>query len=170
MASLIQELIVIIEEETGCYKTFLEMANNKKDVIINGDLPSLQEMTKKEQDMAGQLLRLEKKRIKNLEDICLVTNRKPEEMTISNLIKMLENQEEERNRLEKASEELKNVLEEVKEINEINKNLIEQSVEYINFTMNAIQSARTKVGDNSYENKGNPNSTYQGKNFFDTKQ
>lgn len=169
MASLIEELINIIEEETGCYETFLKLANNKKDVIINGDLPSLQDITKKEQELAGQLLRLEKKRISNLEDICLVTNRKKEEMTVANLINMLDNQESEKNALEKASNRLQNILEEVKLTNETNRKLIEQSLEFIDFTMNAIQSSRGNI-NNSYEQKGTLNSNYQGKNFFDTKQ
>ncbi|PKM67409.1 MAG: hypothetical protein CVU95_06775 [Firmicutes bacterium HGW-Firmicutes-2] len=50
MASLIEDLIGVLEEETGCYNLLLEVANNKKDVIINGDLPGLQELTKQEQD------------------------------------------------------------------------------------------------------------------------
>lgn len=169
MASLIEELINIIEEETGCYETFLELASNKKDVIINGDLPSLQDITKKEQELAGQLLRLEKKRLSNLEDICLVTNRNKEEMTIVNLINMLDNQEMEKNALEEASNKLQNILEEVKLTNETNRKLIEQSLEFIDFTMNAIQSSRGNI-NNSYQQKGTLNSNYQGKNFFDTKQ
>ena len=35
MASLIEDLIGVLEEETGCYNLLLEVANNKKDVIIN---------------------------------------------------------------------------------------------------------------------------------------
>lgn len=170
MASLIEELINIIEEETGCYETFLELANNKKDVIINGDLPSLQDITKKEQELAGQLLRLEKKRLSNLEDICLVTNRNKEEMTVANLISMLDNQESEKNALEEASNKLQNILEEVKLTNETNRKLIEQSLEFIDFTMNAVQSSKSGNIGNSYESKGNLYGNYQGRNFFDAKQ
>jgi hypothetical protein len=170
LASLIEELINIIEEETGCYKTFLELANNKKDVIINGDLPGLQEITMKEQEVAGQLLRLERKRNTNLEDICLVTNSKLDDFTISSLIQLLSNQEDEKNKLEKASKELQNILEEVKLINETNRKLTEQSLECIEFTMNAIQSTNSKNISNSYETKGKLTNNYEGQNFFDAKQ
>jgi hypothetical protein len=170
LASLIEELINIIEEETGCYKTFLELANNKKDVIINGDLPGLQEITMKEQEVAGQLLRLERKRNTNLEDICLVTNSKLDDFTISSLIQLLSNQADEKNKLEKASKELQNILEEVKLINETNRKLTEQSLECIEFTMNAIQSTNSKNISNSYETKGKLTNNYEGQNFFDAKQ
>lgn len=170
MASLVEELINIIEEETGCYKTFLELANNKKDVIINGDLPSLQELTREEQELAGQLLRLEKKREENLKDICIVTNKKQEEMTVTILINMLENQQVEKNKLKNVSNELSKVINKVKDVNDLNKKLIEQSLDFIDFTMNAIQSSRANVVGNSYQQKGSLNSNYQGKNFFDAKQ
>ncbi len=67
--------------------TFNEVAApliNKKDVIINGDLPSLQETTGREQEMAGLLLRLEKQREAITSDIALVTNHSNEAMTINN--------------------------------------------------------------------------------------
>nr|MDA3847545.1 flagellar export chaperone FlgN [Vallitaleaceae bacterium] len=93
MASLIENLIEVLEAETGCYQQLHDMADNKKDVIISGDVPSLQEITKVEQALAGHILRLEKKRQENLDDICIVTNKKKEDMTVAGIGDILKGEE-----------------------------------------------------------------------------
>ncbi len=170
MASLIEELIKVLEETTGCYKDLKVVANNKKDVIIKGDVPSLQTLTDKEQGVAGRLLRLEKKRQELIEDVCLVTNKDPKTMTISALIEMLSGQDKEQSKLEEVSTKMLEVIEDVKRVNDINKSLINESLEYVNFTMNAIQSANTMPQGNAYQSKGNIYDNGTGNNFFDAKQ
>lgn len=167
MASLIEELFCILEDETECYEKLLVMADNKKDVIIKGDVPSLQEITKVEQELAGHILSLEKKRKQNLEDMCLVLNKKPEEMTITLLIDVLMGQE--KGRLKNANEKLLRILTELQAYNEINKKLIQQSIDFIDFTFNAVQSMTSAPIGNSYQAKGNRYEE-QGRNFFDAKQ
>ncbi len=168
MASLIEELINVLEEETGCYQKLLDMADNKKDVIIKGDVPSLQEITKIEQELAGHILRLEKKRKQNLEDICLVLNKKPEEMTNKKLIAILKGEEKEK--LESVNNMLVEIVEALQTHNNIHKELIQQSLDFIDFTVNAVQSSTTAVKGNSYQAKGNRNDDFGGRNFFDAKQ
>ena len=168
MASLIEELIGVLEEETGCYEKLLNMADNKKDVIIKGDVPSLQEITKVEQELAGHILRLEKKRKQCIEDICLVLNKKSEEMTIQNLIEMLTG--DEKIRLKGINEKLVNIITDLQTHNEVHKKLIQQSLDFIDFTVNAVQSTTTAIPSNSYQAKGNRYDSYSGRNFFDAKQ
>ena len=170
MASLIEDLIGILEEETGCYKLLLEVANNKKDVIINGDLPGLQELTKQEQELAGLLLRLEKKRISIIEDICLVTNKVPGEMTVAKLIELLEGQKEEQGKLLTAAQQLTEVIVPLREMNKMNEQLIGQSLEFVEFTMNAIQSIKEPITSTSYKPKGKGYQQGNSTNFFDAKQ
>lgn len=170
MANLIEELISVLEETTGCYENLLVMANNKKDVIIKGDVPSLQTITDEEQIVAGRLLRLEKKRIGIIDDIALVTNQDKKNMTVSVLIKMLAKQEDTQKQLKAVSNRMMDLVESVKKINDTNRILLEESIEYINYTMNAIKSAGDQPAGSNYQNKGN---LYEGKgavNFFDAKQ
>lgn len=168
MASLIEELFCVLEEETGCYQTLLNMADNKKDVIIKGDVPSLQEITKVEQELAGHILRLEKKRKQNIEDICLVLNKKPDEMTIQQLVEMLSGGEKQR--LSSINNNLISIITELQKHNEAHKILIQQSLDFIDFTVNAVQSTTSATLGNSYQAKGNRYDDYRGRNFFDAKQ
>ena len=170
MASIIEELIEVLEDTTGCYKTLLQMANNKTDVIIKGDVPSLQTLTEEEQSVAGRLLRLEKKRIELIEDICLVTNKKSKDITISGLIELLPADKLEHNTLSEVSEELIVVVEKVKKANDINQQLLQESLDFVSFTMNAIQSVSSSNPGNSYEKKGQRYEGQADNNFFDAKQ
>lgn len=170
MASLIEELISVLEETTGCYESLLIVANNKKEVIIKGDVPSLQTLTDEEQGVAGRLLRLEKKRQQLIEDVCLVTNKDPGIMTISSLIDLLAGQKVEQEHLRHVSQRMMDVIDNVKKVNDINKNLIKESLDYVNFTMNALQSASAMPQGNAYQKKGGLYEHQSGRNFFDAKQ
>lgn len=169
MASLIEELTQIIEETTGCYGELLIVANNKKDVIIQGDVPGLQTLTDQEQGLAGRLLRLEKKREEILKDICTVTNKKYNEMTVSYLVNLLEKQPKEQQALKIAGERLVESVKQVKEVNDLNKLLIEQSLDFIDYSVNVIKSSMEAPQGNAYERKGNRYES-NGNNFFDAKQ
>lgn len=169
MASLIEELIQVLEDETGCYEALVAMADNKKDVIISGDVPSLQDMVKHEQDLAGRILRSEKKRQELISDIALVTNQDERTLTVMRLVELLKGQEFIADKLQQAAMNLMDVVEEMKAANDLNQKLIEQSLEFVDFTMNAIQSAKSPVNQNNYNqhSKGYDN---QQRGFFDAKQ
>jgi len=170
VASLIEDLINVLEETTGCYKDLLDVANNKKDVIIKGNVPSLQTLTDQEQGVAGRLLRLEKKRVEIVKDVCLVTNKNPKTMTISILIDLLAKQKEEQSRLRDVSERMLEVVNLVKIANDLNRSLLNETIDFINYTVNAIHSASELPQSNSYQKKGNLYDNGSGNNFFDAKQ
>jgi len=170
MASLIEDLMHILEEEKGCYQLLLEMADNKRDVIIKGEIPSLQDMTQQEQELAGLLLRLERKRLSTVKDICLVTNKASQDMTIKQLIVLLEGQTEAKEQLQRVADELSEMVHQVQEVNLQNKQLLKQSLEFVEFTMNAIQTGREPVSTNRYQSKGQAYNPSASNNFFDAKQ
>jgi flagellar biosynthesis/type III secretory pathway chaperone len=158
----------ILEEETGCYRTLYDMADNKKEVIIKGDVPSLQEIAMKEHDLAGHILRLEKKRKALIKDICTVTNKKEALMTVSKLVDILPKQESVK--LKAVADDLEAVLKKFKRINDTNKQLIQQSLDYINFTVNVVHSMNSVPQGNIYQAKGNRYNDGGTNNFFDAKQ
>ena len=62
MASLIDELISILEEECDIYQRLIPIAEEKTRVIVKNDLSSLQEITAREQAAVGSINTLERKR------------------------------------------------------------------------------------------------------------
>ncbi len=164
MANLINDLIDVLEAQTGSYKELLNMANNKTDVIIDGDLLSLQKITSSEQVVAGQILRLDKKRDEIISDISLVTGTPLEELNLSKLIDIVSGKPEEL-RLKKVREEISETIQNLKSKNDTNAMLINESLDLFDFTINAIRSSQDGMRVNNYDANETEN-----KSFFDSKQ
>lgn len=170
MASLMDDLIAVMEKEAICYEKYLELANNKKEVIIKGDVLGLQQMTQKEELVAGQLFRLEKNRKEIIDDICMVTNRKAEGFTVSQLIQDLSMRPEESQNLRQTADRLVDALQKCNQMNQTNKMLIEQSLDFLDFSINALSGLTHGNGSQTYAKQGENQDTNIGKSRFDAKQ
>jgi flagellar biosynthesis/type III secretory pathway chaperone len=168
VAGLIYELIEILDKEEICYKNLLEVSKEKTDIIIAGDTTALQNLTKKEQEVVAKTTRLEKNREQIIEDIALVLNEKKENLTISRLLEKLKKSGEDSQRLRKIQLEIQKTITELKRVNEQNRLLLNQSMEMIDFTINAIQSKRS-FATNDYSQGGQMQSQ-NSRSFFDARQ
>lgn len=94
MASLIEELIESLhEEKKECYEELLVIGQEKTKIIVEGNAPTLVELTKVEQEFVSRVIGLDKKkRMGIIEDIALVTNKEASELSISHLAELLVNQ------------------------------------------------------------------------------
>lgn len=150
MASLIDELISVLEEECSIYRRLIPISAEKTRVIVKNDLASLQEITSEEQAAIGSINTLERKRDQIMENIRTVINRKTGEFTLKTLIGLLEKQPKEQKALSVIHDNLKATIQRLVEINNRNTSLIKQSLEMIEFNMNFIQSTRMSPGNNTY--------------------
>lgn len=64
---------------------------------------------------------------------------------------------------------IKEVVEEFKTINDRNKLLLQESLDYIDFTMNAIQSVNA-IANANYQSEGNVYDHADSRRLFDAKQ
>ncbi len=171
MASLIEELIDVLEKETEVYKQLIPLCNEKTQIIVKNDLKSLQEITEQEQFMIDQINSLEHKREKIMTNIKIVINRKDDSLNLRTLIQLLENQPKEQKALSVLHDNLKNTIKQLMEINNRNQSLIQQSLEMIEFNMNFLQSIRTIPGNNTYtKDAAQYNAKASGTGIFDAKQ
>lgn len=139
MASLIDELISVLGAENEEYKKLIKISSEKTKVIIREDLDKLQAITAKEQEHTGTLINLEKKREEVTSDIAMVLNQKESDLTVKTIINILAGQKEVQSRLIQVHDDLKYTLKNFAMINEINKNLINESLEIIDFNLNFIK-------------------------------
>ncbi|MCT4543236.1 MAG: flagellar protein FlgN [Vallitalea sp.] len=168
MASLIDELITTLEQEKEWYIKLTNISQEKTDVIIKGDITALNELLINEQEMVSIVIGLEKTRETIIKDIAIVTNLNDDELTISKLANLLSNQKKENDKLIALRNDIKDAVGNLKVINDRNKILIKESLDYIDFTMNAIQSS-SSLPNSNYQSKGNIYEA-EGKSFFDAKQ
>ena len=76
MASLIEELVDVLEKEADFYQQLILMSNEKTQVIVRNDVMALQKLTEKEQLIIEQVSALERKRVEIMDNIKIVINRK----------------------------------------------------------------------------------------------
>lgn len=171
MASLMEELILILEEETVEYKSLLELSKEKTQVIVSGSIEELTKITDKEQLVVSSINKLEKKREETLKDISVVLNKDIDILKVTNIIKMLEKRPMEQKRLAKAHDSLKETVDAMVNINNQNRMLIEHALEMVEFDMNLVKSMRQAPEVANY-NKGayNVDSYGNSRGRFDAKQ
>ena len=150
MASLIEELIMVLGDEEKIYSEIIPIAEKKTQIIVNNDLQSLNSITDKEQELLGKISKLEKKRQEVIRNIGIVMNKKESELNFVTIIELLDGQEKEQEELRKLHDKLKRTIDVLSTLNERNQMLIKQSLEMIDFDINLMQSLRTSPGVGQY--------------------
>ena len=75
MASLLENLIDVLDQENTEYEKLVVLSDRKTPVIIQGDIDTLGSITEQEQEIVGIIQQLEKQRTEALADIANVVNR-----------------------------------------------------------------------------------------------
>ena len=150
MASLIEELIMVLGDEEKIYSEIIPIAEKKTQIIVNNDLQSLNSITEEEQELLGKISKLEKKRQEVIRNIGIVMNKKESELNFITIIELLKGQEKEQEELRKLHDKLKRTIDVLSTLNERNQMLIKQSLEMIDFDINLMQSLRTSPGVGQY--------------------
>lgn len=153
MASLMENLISVLKDEAEEYNNLLELSMKKTPVIIEGDLEGLQQITDEEQIIVAKLNRLDAKRAEVTSDIANVLNKDVNTLKLANIIDMLSTRPVEQNQLAQAHDELRQVVEQMVRVNQHNQELIQQSLDIVEFDLQLIQSLRCAPQTANY-NKG----------------
>lgn len=170
MASLMDELLGVLEREEAEYRQLVEASTRKKEVIIKADIKSLEEITGEEQEIAGRIKNIENRRIEIMSDIANVLNRKAEELTVDAMMEVLKSQPKEQAQLAEIRTRLKDTLTEMKEINEQNQTLINQAMEMVEFDMALLKSLRQAPETANYNKNAYNTGELLGSGGFDAKQ
>lgn len=150
MASLIENLITTLEKENIEYEKLLELSKKKGAVIVSRDITALEKITDEEQIVMSAIATLENKRVEVTNDIANVLNKDVESLKLSVLISMLGKQPNEQKRLQTIHDKLKTTVAAVRTLNESNRQLIDQSLEMVEFDLNMIRSMRQAPETNNY--------------------
>ena len=170
MASLIDTLIETLIKENEEYETLLELSMEKTGIIVRSDHDGLNEIVMKEQKVVERINVLEKKRSEVTNDIGVVLNRKPQELTLTKLVEMLANQPRECGMLKEIHDKLSKTLSRMVQVNESNKALLNESLEMLQFEMNLLQSMKQAPETTNYSGNTYANNSYGGMASFDAKQ
>lgn len=171
MASLMEELIDTLTRERDIYQRLIPISERKTTILVKEDLKGLQQVTEEEQLLLDEVYALDKSREKIIANMSVVLNKDPKELDLTTLAKLMAKRPEEKQALSQLHDSLRAVMSRLVETNERNKELIEDSLEMIEFNMNYIQSTRMSPGSNNYNrNASNNYSVDMGPGSFDAKQ
>ncbi len=168
MASLIEELITTLKEETVEYEALLELSTEKTGIIVRDDIQNLNEMVAKEQSHLDRIANLEKKRTEVMKDIAIVLNKDVNTLTVKGISELLEGQKKEQQELSQTRDKLKKLLTGVEAVNEMNKGLIEEALEMINFNINYINGL-SQLPETANYTRDAYNQNQMGLSTFDAK-
>ena len=170
MASLMDDLIQVLENENEQYKQLAELSKQKKQVIIDADVPALEKIVDLEQNVASKIQNLDNRRLKVMHDMSVVLNHSDQDFTVDTVIEMLSSQPKEQQRLKDVKKQLKTTLEEVRSINEQNQTLLNQALELVEFDLTLFRSMRTAPETANYNKKAYNTGEILGGSGFDAKQ
>ena len=170
MASLMEELISTLSQEKELYLDLLPIAEEKTKAIVENNLEKLQEITSREQSEIGKISALERKRDEVITNMGIVLGRKPQELTLAELIRITEKQPKDQAALAELKDALGAAVRKLADVNERNNVLIKHSLDMIQFNMNLLQSTRMVQGNNYTKSAGEsiPGAAQTG--MFDAKQ
>ena len=171
MASLMENLIDVLDRESNEYEGLLSISRRKTPIIVGGDLDELQKITDEEQDMVNRLNALERRRMEVTADIATVLNRDVTKLTLTNLIDMLAGRPAEQNALAEIHDKLHRTVRELKRVNEHNSSLLKDALEMVEFEINLLQASKQAPETANY-NRGayNAGDTMGVSRGFDAKQ
>ena len=142
MASLMENLVIALEEECTMYEKLLGLSSRKTAIIVKGDLKALAEITDEEQCVIGKIAHLDKNRVVAMENIASVLNTDVDSLKLTDLIAILEKRPEDQKKLAVQRDRLVNVAGNVRRVNSQNQELLKSSLEMVQFEMNIIQASR----------------------------
>ncbi len=153
MASLMENLIEVLDLESQEYENLLGLSMKKTPVIVAGELEELAKITDEEQIVVNRINRLEQKRQEVFSDIANVINKDVDMLMLKDLVEMLNTRPEEQQKLARVHDRLSTAVHEVKRVNGQNRVLIQNALEMVEFDMNMLQSMKAAPETANY-NKG----------------
>lgn len=160
----IEQLLLAIKKEYELYEEVLKLSKRKSDLIINGEISELSDITAKEQTMILGIGKIEEIRVS------IVMNIKKElgfaeVVDINDLADKLGG--EAGKELMALRNDFTNLLKEVKSSNDLNGKLLQQSLEYIEFNRNLLST----IDDTApiYNHKADDNAYTKETSMFDLK-
>ena len=170
MASLMDDLKDVLQQENRQYQELIALSEEKCQVLVRGDVNRLEQITALEQQQTDVLHQYEMKRKSILKDMAEVLGKDPETFTVEAMIRALASQPEEQNRLIQLRDQLRITLHKMAEINTQNQALIKQALEMVELDLTLFRSLRQAPETANYNKSAYNTGDLLGSSGFDAKQ
>ena len=171
MASLIENLITILEQESELYERLIKESIDKTPVIVSNDLQRLSEANDREQRIVDEITSISHKRNQALGEIATVLGKDADTITVSEVIELMAKQPEFQHPLIAVRDKMLKQADLLRQVNVHNQNLLKESLEMTEYSINLMQSMNQAPETANY-NKGSYSGATLGGAYssFDAKQ
>lgn len=137
----LNRLVSVLDEELALYRKLCNLSLQKKEAILKDNIELLTKIIGEERILIVEAERLESKRLSEVVKIAQELGLNGD-VKLSDLRSFLDS--EEFSPLEERANQLKAVLNELKEINETNRYLVESTLKYISYFIDSLMSSLTR--------------------------
>lgn len=134
-------LIDILQSQINIYRELLSLSLEKTPVLVKGNIAELERITKEEESLIIKVGRLEEQRQVLHNALAGHFALSPEELSISELVNRIDEQHQQK--FQQAFDEIKAILHQITEVNDGNTELINSSLDFVNFSLNLLTSPGT---------------------------
>lgn len=170
MASLVEELLDVMGEETQGYEKLYTLSEEKRQAIVHRDLEGMESVVAKENDITSDLKNLENKRAQILKDMSVVLGKDDETLTVTQVILLLSKQPKEQAVLTEARDNLVKAATNMQFLNEQNQILLNQAMEMVEFDLTLFKSMRQAPETANYDKNAYNTGDILPSGGFDAKQ
>ena len=170
MASLMDEMLEVLQRENEEYKKLYEYSQAKTDALVKSDIARIREISEKEQEVVDVIKKYEKKCDEVIADMAIVLGHDTEQLTVTDVVKLLTRQPGEQQKLKEVYDDLMATAKKMKQSNDRNKILVEQAMELLEFDLTLYRSMRMAPETANYSKDALNAANVQGNARFDTKQ
>jgi len=172
VASLLENLIDVLDRENAAYERVAVLAESKTSAIVAGDIENLGKIMEEEQEIVGKIQGMEKQRDKFLADIANVVNRDVETLKLIDLIQMLESMPDQQQKLKDVQKRLRETIDKLMETNGKNQLLLAERLDMVDFNLNMIRAVKSAPQTANYSKNAYTNGQSLGifHGGFDAKQ
>ena len=154
MASIMDTLLDVLDEELSQYRELLALSNEKTRIVIENDVEALIQLTDREQVMVDALATTGKRRQIAMKDVADVMNKKADSFRLTDLIELLSSRPEEQKRLAGITDQLREVAGSMKLVNEQNRELIQSALDMVEFDLNLVRGMKAAPETAQYNSGG----------------
>lgn len=138
---MFKQLSAILERTRALHEALLSLAQHKREVVISGQIDRLNELLKEEEQLVDQLEKVEEERLACVRKIIPdVGEEQP--VTISQLLERMDAHD--RNVIQEQMKALLHLVEQLKLANEQNQELVQESLNFTQHTLNVLTANPTE--------------------------
>jgi len=164
-----EDLLETLSREADEYEKLLSFSEERKRAVITANLPALETVTTKEQEVTDSLKVLEHRRLLVLKNMGEVMG-KGHILTVTDTIKLLDKQPNEQKKLTEARDRLRSVADKVQFANMQCETLIRQALEMVEYDITLIKGMRQAPETANYGRNAESTGEILGRRGFDAKQ